>query len=40
MCAYLTKTQQDNLTESSEKIKVFAQTANHAEESLPDIVFN
>lgn len=40
MCAHLTKTQLENLTESSEKIKVFAQTANHAEESLPDIVFN
>lgn len=32
MCAHLTKTQLDKLTESSEKIKVFAQTANHAKE--------
>lgn len=40
MCEHLTKTQLDKLTESSEKIKVFAQTANHAEESLPDIVVN
>lgn len=39
MCAHLTMTQVDNLTESSEKIKVFAQKENPAKESLPDIVF-
>lgn len=40
MCAYLTMTQLDNLTESSEKIKVFAHTANNTEEPLHDIVFS
>lgn len=39
-CAYLTMTQLNNLTESSEEIKVFAYTANNTQKPLPDDVFN